>query len=221
MRKWKNFSDFWQDFLNNLVKTALLIPCWKIVRKFVLKKILIPLSPKLCVGDFWTSARKFHQRCQNCILAVRRKSVRIDPEKRRYPCNSENWANFFLEISQTFSSSLSKLLHSSRSEKNIAENILFFEKTHFFRSFPTFYQNFQDLLPIFFIRVVKRAFSMSRRTLPGTLDFPFKKFYLTRFPESAGTTIGLSTIFFQWVVKIAVKVSRTHFRGKIFWKKVS
>ena len=113
--------------------------------------------------------------------------------------DSENWANFFLEFSLTFSSSLSKLLHSSRSEKNIVEKKFFFEKKLIFcRSIQTFYQNFQDLLPFFFIRVVKRAFSMSRRTLPGTLDFLLKKFYLTRFPESARTTIGLLTIFFQW-----------------------
>ena len=38
---------------------------------------------------------------------------------------------------------------------------------------------------------------MSRRTLPGTLDFLFKKFYLTLFPESARTTIGLLTTFFS------------------------
>ena len=135
--------------------------------------------------------------------------------------NSKNWANFFLEFSLKFSSSLSKLLHSRRSEKNIVERSLFFEKTRFFRSFPTFYQNFQDFPPTFFIRVVKRAFSMSRRNLPKKLYFLSKKFYLTCFPESARTTIGLLTIFFSGDVKIAVKVSRTHFRGKIFWKKVS
>ena len=137
--------------------------------------------------------------------------------------NSKNWAKFNLEFSLTFSSSLSKLLHSSRSEKNIVEKILFFWKNlNFCRSFQTFYQNFQDLLPFFFIRVVKRAFSMSRRTLPSKLDFVSKKFYLTRFPESARTTIGPTTnFFFRGDVKIAVKVSRTHLRGKFFEKKAS
>ena len=112
--------------------------------------------------------------------------------------NSENWANFFLEFLLKFLFSLSKLLHSRRSEKNIVENVFFLKKLIFFRSFPPFYQNFQDVPPIFFIRVVKRFFSMSRRTLPRKLGFLLKKFYLTLFPESARTTIGFSTIFFQW-----------------------
>ena len=112
--------------------------------------------------------------------------------------NSDNWANFFLQFSLKFLFSLSKLLHSRRSEKNTVEKALFFEKTHFFQSFPPVYRNFQDLPPTFFIRVVKRFFSMSRRTLPRKLGFLLKKFYLTLFPESAWTTIGFSTIFFQW-----------------------
>ena len=112
---------------------------------------------------------------------------------------SKNWANFFPEFSLTFPSSLSKLLHSSRSEKNIVEKILFFwKKLIFCRSFQTYYQKFQDLLPFLFTWVLKRASSMSRRTLPGTLDFLLKNFYLTHFPESARTTIGILTIFFQW-----------------------
>ena len=111
--------------------------------------------------------------------------------------NSKNWANFFLEFSLRFLFSLSKLLHSRRSEKNIVEKVLFLKKPIFFRSFPPFYQNFQDLPPIFFIRVVKRFFSMSRRTLPRKLGFLLKKFYLTLSLESARTTIGFSTIFFQ------------------------
>ena len=138
--------------------------------------------------------------------------------------NSKNWANFFLEFSLTFSSSLSKLLHSSRSEKNIVEKILFFwKKLIFFRSFPTFYQKFQDLSTnFFFIRVVKRAFSLSRRTLPGTLDFLLKKFYLTLFPESARTTIGLLTIFFQrGRQKCRHGVQNTIPREKVSEKKVS
>ena len=94
------------------------------------------------------------------------------------------------------------------------------KKLIFFRSFPTFHQKFKDLPPIFFIRIVKRAFSMSRRTLPSKLDFVSKNFYLTRFPESARTTIGLLTIFFfSGDVKIAVTVSRTHFQGNIFREK--
>ena len=97
--------------------------------------------------------------------------------------------------------------------------IFFLKKLIFFRPFPTFYQNFQDLLPFFFIRVVKRAFSMSRRTLPGSLDFPFKKFYLTRFPESAGTTIGLSTIFFQWGRQNCGQGVQNTFPRKNFLKK--
>ena len=44
---------------------------------------------------------------------------------------SEKWANFFLEFSLSFFS-LSKLLHSSRSEKNNVEKGLFFQKTCFF-----------------------------------------------------------------------------------------
>ena len=120
--------------------------------------------------------QKFQQGCQNCVLAVRRKIVGIVPEKKEVNlANSENGANFFLEISVKFSSNLSKLLNSSRLEKNIVEKTLFFEKPHFFRSFPTFYQKFQDLPPIFFIRVVILAFSMSRRTLPNKLDFLPKK----------------------------------------------
>ena len=121
--------------------------------------------------------QKFYQGCQNCVLAVRRKIVGIVPEKREVNlANSENGANFFLENSVKFSSNLSKLLHSSRLEKNIFENTLFFEKPLFFRSFPTFYQKFQDLPPTFFIRVVKLAFSMSRRTLPSKLHFLSKQF---------------------------------------------
>ena len=136
--------------------------------------------------------------------------------------NSENWANFFLEFSLTFSSSLSKLLHSSRSEKNTVEKNFFWKKLIFCRSFQTFYQNFQDLLPFFFIRVVKRAFSMSRRTLPGTLDFLLKKFYLTLFPEFARTTIGLLTIFFSVVTsKLRSRCPEHNSEGKFFWKKVS
>ena len=72
------------------------------------------------------------------------------------------------------------------------------KKTHFF----SIISNILSKIPgpfyqFFFIRVVKRAFSLSRRTLPGTLDFLLKKFYLTLFPESARTTIGLLTIFSQ------------------------
>ena len=110
---------------------------------------------------------------------------------------SKYWANFFLEFSLTFSSSLSKLLNSGRTEKNIVENILFFWKNSFFLSSPTFYQKFQDFPPTFFIRVVKRAFSMSRRTLPSKLDFLLKEFYFTLFRESARTAIGPSTNFFS------------------------
>ena len=136
--------------------------------------------------------------------------------------NSENWAKFYLEFSLTCSSSLSKLLHSRRSEKNIVEDILFFEKTLFFRSFPTFYQKFQDLPPTFFIRIVKRAFSMSTRTLPSKLDFLSKKFYLTRFPESARTTIGPSTIFFSvGTSKLLSRCPEHISEGKFFEKKVS
>ena len=134
--------------------------------------------------------------------------------------NSKKWANFFLEFLLKFLFSLSKLLHSRRSEKNIVEKfICFLKKLIFFRSVPPFYRKFQDLPPTFFVRVVERAFSMSRRTLPTKLDFLLRKIYLTLFPEFARKTIGLSTIFFQWDVKIAVKVSRTQFRGKFFWKK--
>ena len=112
--------------------------------------------------------------------------------------NSENWANFFLEFSLTFSSSLSKVLHSSPSEKNIIEKIFFLKKTHFLSIISNILSKLSGPSTIFFIRVVKRAFSMSRRTLPGTIDFLLKKFYLTLFPEFARTTIGLLTIFFQW-----------------------
>ena len=133
--------------------------------------------------------------------------------------NSENWANFLVEFSLKFLFSLSKLLHSSRSEKNIVQKDLFFEKTHFFRSFPPFYQNFQDLPPIFFIRVVKRFFSMSRRTLPRKLGFLLKKLYLTLFPESARTTICFSTICFSvGTSKLRSLCSEHNSEEKIFWK---
>ena len=137
--------------------------------------------------------------------------------------NSENWANFFLEFSLKFLFSLSKLLHSRRSEKNIVEKVLFFWKnSFFFRSFPPFYQNFQDLPPIFFIKVVKRFFSMSRRTLLRKLGFLLKKFYLTLFPESARTTIGFSTIFFSvGTSKLRSLCSEHISEGKFFEKKVS
>ena len=135
--------------------------------------------------------------------------------------NSENWANFFLEFSQYILLSLSKLLHFRRSEKNISENFLYFEKFHFLRSFPTFYQKFQDFPPIFFIRVVKLAFSMSRRTLPSKLDFLSKNFYFTRFPVSGRMTIGLSTIFFSvGTSKLRSRCPEHIPEEKIFEKKV-
>ena len=113
--------------------------------------------------------------------------------------NSENWANYFLEFSLKFLFSLSKLLHSRRSEKNMVEKVLFFWKnSFFFDHFHHFIKTFRTFHQVFFIRVVKRFFSMSRRTLPRKLDFLLKKFYLTLFSESARTTIGFSTIFFQW-----------------------
>ena len=59
--------------------------------------------------------------------------------------NSENWANFFLDFSLTFSGSLSKLREKHRWKKSF-----FLKKAVFFRSFPTIYQKFQDLPPIFF-----------------------------------------------------------------------
>ena len=133
--------------------------------------------------------------------------------------NSENWANIFLEFSLKFLFSLSKLLHSSRSEKNIVEKVFFFEKTHFFRSFPAFYQKFQDLPPFFVIRVVKRAFPMSRRTLPSKLYFLSQKILNDRFSGIWPNNDWTFCLFFNGDVKIAVKVSRTYFRGKIFWKK--
>ena len=111
--------------------------------------------------------------------------------------NSNYWANIFLEFSLKFLFSLSKLLHSRRSEKHRWKSPFFWKKLIFFRSFPPFYQKFRDLPPTFFIRVVKRAFSMSRRTLHRKLDFLLKEFYLTLFPESARTTIGPSTNFFS------------------------
>ena len=134
--------------------------------------------------------------------------------------NSEKWGNFLVEFSPKFPFSLSKLLHFSRSEKNIVQKDLFFlKKLIFFRPFPPFYQNFQDLPPIFFIIVVKRFFSMSRRTLPRKLGFLLKKFYLTLFPESARTTICFSTIFFSvGTSKLRSLCSEHNSEENVFWK---
>ena len=155
---------------------------------------------------------KLHFSCpeENCEDWSRKKDVIL--------ANSEKRANFFLEFSQTFSSSLSKLLRSSRSEKNIVEKFLFFEKTHFVSILSNNLSKISGCSTNFFHQVCQTCL-LSRRTLPCKLDLLSKNFYLTRFPESAATTIGLSTFFFQWGRQNCGLVSRTHFRGKIFWKK--
>ena len=91
----KIFSTIWSKLHSRS-------PAEKLSGNLSWKKILLPLSPKLCVEDFWTFARKFHQGCQNYILAVRRKTVRIDPEKRRYSCK-------FRKLSKLFSKILAKV----------------------------------------------------------------------------------------------------------------
>ena len=152
-------------------QNRILDPLWKNCQETFREKFLHPLFPERCVENFQTFAKSFSRVVKTAFLMSGGKLWGLFQTKDVILANSENWANFFLEFSLKFLFSLSKLLHSRRSEKNIVENGLFFEKTHFFRSFPSFYQNFQDLPPIFFIRVVKRFFSMSRRTLPRKLGF--------------------------------------------------
>ena len=142
--------------------------------------------------------QKFQQGCQNCVSDVRRKTVRIVPDKRRYSCHFRKMSQFFSRIIAKVSSVCQNCCILALREKHRWKSSFFLQKLIFYQSFPTFYQKFQDLQPTFFIRVVKLAFSMSRRSLPSKLDFVSKNFYLTRFLESARTTIGLLTISFQW-----------------------
>ena len=167
----KEFLRLLTRYCQQTAQNCILDPLWKNCQEIFLEKNPSSIVSRTLRWKFLDFRQKFQQGCQNCVSDVWRKTVRIIPDKSVIFANSENWANFLLEFSLKFLFSLSKLLHSSRSEKNIVENGLFFEKTHFFRSFPSFYQNFQDLPPIFFIRVVKRFFSMSRRTLPRKLGF--------------------------------------------------
>ena len=80
---------------------------------------------------------------------------------------------FFLEFSLKFSSSLSKLLHSSRSEKNIVENILFFEKTHFFSIISNILSKLSGPSTIFFHQGCQTCLFNVQTNFAWDTRFPF------------------------------------------------
>ena len=172
--------------------------------------------------QFLDFRQKFQQGCQNCVSDVRRKTVRIVPDKGRVSCKfqklSKNFSRVFAKVSLQFVKTAEFWPHREKHRWKYS----FFLKKLIFLSFPTFYPNFQDFPPTFFIRVVKRAFSMSRRTLPRKLDFLLKEFYFTLFPESARTAIGPSTNFFSvGTSKLRSRCPEHISEGKFFEKKVS
>ena len=186
----KIFSTIWSN--------CILEPLRKKCQEICLEKNPSSVVSRTLRWKFLDFRQNFHQVCQNCVSDVRRKTVRIVPDKRRYSCNFRKMSKLFPRIFAKVSSVCQNCCFLAAQRKTTLKKFFFSKKLVLFRSFPTFYQKFQDLPPTFFIRVVKRAFSMSRRTLPGTLDFLLKNFYLTHFPESARTTIGILTNFFQW-----------------------
>ena len=186
----KIFSTIWSN--------CILDPLRKKCQEICLEKNPSSIVSRTLRWKFLDFRQKFHQGCQNCVSDVRRKFVRIVPDKRRYSCKFRKMSKLFPRIFAKVSSVCQNCCILAAQRKTTLKKFFYSKKTRFFRSFPTFYQKFQDLPPSFFIRVVKRAFSISRRTLPSKLDFVSKILYLTRFPESARTTIGLLTIFFQW-----------------------
>ena len=145
--------------------------------------------------------------------------MRIVPDKGRYSCKFRKISKFFSRIFAKISSVCQNCCILAAQRKTSLKKIFFKKKTRFFRSFPTFYQNFQDFPPTFFIRVVKGAFSVSRRTLPRKLDFLLKEFYLKHFPESARTTIGPTSNFFSVGTSKLRSRSQEHISEGNFLKK--
>ena len=83
--------------------------------------------------------KSFQQGFKSYILAVQRKTVRVVSEKRRSSWNFRNvtkffwkFRNFFPKFSLQFFCSLSELMISSCSDKNLVLKILVLEKTHIF-----------------------------------------------------------------------------------------
>ena len=146
----KEFLRLLTRFSQQTGRSCILDPCGKIVRKNFLKKILHPLFPELCVENFWTFAKSFSRVVKTAFQMSGGKLRRMFQTKDVILANSEKWANFFLEFLLKFFFSLSKLLHSRRSEKNIVEKFLFFWKnSFFFDHFHHFLENFRTFHQLF------------------------------------------------------------------------
>ena len=177
------------------------------------------MFPELCVENFWTFAKSFSRVVKTAFQMSGGKLWGLFLTKDFILANSENWANFFLEFSLKFLFSLSKLLHSRRSEKNIVEKVLFFEKLIFFDHFHHFIKIFRTFHQFFSSRLSNVSFQCPDKLCLGNYISSWKNSSLHFFRNLPERRLVFPHFFFSGDVKIAVTVFRTHFRGKIFWKK--
>ena len=108
----KIFSTIWSKMLSRSSAEEL-------SGSFSWKKSFFHCLPNIALKILRLSPKSFTRIVKTTFQLSGGKLWGLIQKKDVILANSENWANFFLEFSQTFSSRLSKLLHSSRSEKNI------------------------------------------------------------------------------------------------------
>ena len=131
VEKVKEFLRLLTRYSQQTGQNCILDPLWKNCQETFPEKNPSSIVSRILCWKFLDFRQKFQQGCQNCVSDVRRKTVRIVPDKRRYSCKFRKMSKLFLRIFAKVSSVCQNCCFLAAQRKTTLKKFLFFEKTHF------------------------------------------------------------------------------------------
>ena len=194
----KEFLRLLTRFSQQTGQNCILDPLRKNCQEFFLEKNASSIVSRTLRWKFIDFRQKFQQGCQNCVSDVRRKTVRIVPDKGRYSCIFQKLSKLFSRIfANVFQQFVKTAEFWPHREKHRWKYSFFLKKLIFF-IFSNILSKISGLSTNFFHQGCQTClFNVQTNFAPSKLDFLLKEFYFTLFRESARTAIGPSTNFFS------------------------
>ena len=134
--------------------------------------------------NFLDFRQKLHQGCQNCVSDVRRKTVRIVPDKRRYSCKFRKMSKVFPRIFAEVSSVCQNCCFLAAQRKTTLKKfVFFFKKLVLFSIISNILSKFSGPSTNFFHQGCQTCLFNVQTNFAWDTRFPFKKILLDTFSE--------------------------------------
>ena len=146
----KEFLRLQASFSQQTGQNCILDPLLKNCLEICLENNHSSIVSRTLRWKFLDFRQKFQQGRQNCVSDVRRKSVRIVPDKRRYSCKFRKMTKLFSRSSAKVSSVCQNCCILAAQRKTTLKKFLLFQKTRFFFDhFQQFIKNFRTFHQLF------------------------------------------------------------------------